>query len=133
MASAELKTEQTFLSERAVLVTNARFVTNNQTYALGGITSVKLLMESAKNGPGIFALLGAFVLLLAAFSAKDWGFAAASIILGAIGVLVIKSAKPTHHLILRTASGEVRAISSEDGPFIARVLAAINNAMIARG
>ncbi|RDD83233.1 hypothetical protein DVJ77_01105 [Dyella tabacisoli] len=78
-----------------------------------------------------WAFLGAIVLLIALSNGWVMG-----IVLGAItlvaGILVAKSQKATHHLILHSSSGEVRAISSQDGGFIARILAAVNNAIISR-
>ena len=128
-------TEEKFLSEGNVLVTNARFVVNSQTYALSGVTSVKSLVETPDNvGPIIGVILG-FVMAISAFGkgSVEWGLVAIGLVFVTVAGLILWSQKPTHHLVLRTSSGEVRAISSRDGEFIVRVVAALNDAIIARG
>lgn len=123
--------ERTFFSEGDTLVTNARLVSNGHTYAIAGVTSVKAVVEPAKSTGVGWAILGALVLLIALLN--GWGV---GIILGALalvlGILVARSQKPTHHLVLHSSSGEVRAISSQDGAVVSRILAAVNNAIISR-
>ena len=123
--------ERTFFSEGDVLVTNARLVSNGQTYAIAGVTSVKAIVEPAKSTGVGWAIVGAALLLVALLNAWVLGIVLGAVVVVA-GILVAKSQKATHHLILHSSSGEVRAISSLDGDFIARILVAVNNAIISR-
>lgn len=126
-------TERTFLSEQGVLVTNARFVAHNQTYAMGGITSVKTMIEGPSSGFPVIMLIVGVLVLLGCLAGAEWKGALVGAALVGLAILILKSQKATHHLVLRTASGEVRAISSQDQTRIARILAAINDAIVARG
>jgi len=123
--------ERTFLSEGSVLVTNARLVSNGQTYAIAGVTSVRTNVEAPSSFGVLCIVVGAIVLLIALLNASGVGTVWGAVIL-MIGVLIAKAQRATHHLILHSSSGEVRAISSKDGDFIARILAAVNNAIISR-
>ena len=123
--------ERTFFSEGDVLVTNARLVSSGQTYAIAGVTSVKAIVEPAKSTGVGWAIVGAALLLVALLNAWVLGIVLGAVVVVA-GILVAKSQKATHHLILHSSSGEVRAISSLDGDFIARILVAVNNAIISR-
>jgi hypothetical protein len=123
--------EHTFFSEGDVLVTNARLVSSGHTYAIAGVTSVKAFVEPAKSTGVVWAILGALVLLIALLNGWVVGIVLGAIVLVA-GILVAKSQKATHHLILHSSSGEVRAISSQSSDLIARILAAVNNAIISR-
>lgn len=130
-AMPPLPAEHTFLSERGVLVTNARLVSNGQTYAIAGVTSVRAHVEPAGSFGVLCIAVGVIVLLIGLVNASGSGIVWGAVIL-VIGVLIAKNQKATHHLILHSSSGEVRAISAKDGDFIARILAAVNNAIISR-
>jgi len=123
--------ERTFFSEGDTLVTNARLVSRGHTYAIAGVTSVKAVVEPAKSTGVGWAIIGAIVLLISLLNGWGVGIALGALAL-VLGILVAKSQKPTHHLVLHSSSGEVRAISSQDGAAISRILEAVNNAIIAR-
>lgn len=117
--------EQTFLSENGVTVTNARFLVPTQTYAVTGITSVKNDKETPKRSYPIWCGIIGLLLL---FSIPILG--------GALIVLAIVwwiGQKPRYHVFLTTAGGETKALSSQNGPFISRVVQALNDAIVARG
>lgn len=123
--------ERTFFSEGDTLVTNARLVSRGHTYAIAGVTSVKAVVEPAKSTGVGWAFLGAIVLLISLFNGWWPGIVVGAIVL-ALGIMVARSQKPTHHLVLHSSSGEVRAISSQDGAVVSRILEAVNNAIISR-
>ncbi len=57
-----------------------------------------------------------------------------------IGILLVagavywwKSIKPTFSVVLSSASGEVKALSSKDNGFITSVINALNDAIVHRG
>lgn len=125
--------EETFFNEGDVKVTSARFVIPAQTYALSGVTSVKNLKEEpSKKWPIILIIIGV-IILLAGLSGKE----AAGIIFGLIaaggGIAWFVLNKPLYHVVLSSASGEVRSLSSKDSDYISRVINALNDAIIHRG
>lgn len=117
--------EQTFLNEGSVTVTNARFIVPSQTFAMAGITSVKNSEEPPKRSyPVICGIIG----FLCLSGAPVFG----------IGLLIVAvvwwiGQKSNYHVLLATAGGEMKALSSTDGAFISKVVTAINEAMVARG
>jgi hypothetical protein len=117
--------ENTFLTEGGVTVTNARFIVPSQTYAMSGITSVKTSQDDPKRLYPI--LCGVFGLLLL-MSAT--GFA---ILLIAVAVAWWIGQKTEFHVLLTTASGEAKALSSNNGAFISKVVHALNDAIVSRG
>jgi hypothetical protein len=120
--------EHTFLAEGNVYVTNARLISGAQTYAVAGITSVRVTIEGAKVGFPIFLLIIGLLLLVGASVETTVG----GLLLIALAILILRSQSPTHNLVLTTAAGEVRAIASKDREFIHRVHAALSNAIVSR-
>lgn len=118
--------EKIYYEGGEVKVTNARFIVSSQTYAMSGITSVKFFTEKpSKLGPMIaFAI--AIVALLA--QANIWVIGIPLV----IGILLLFR-KATHHVVLSSASGETRALNSENKEFISNVIQSLNDAIVARG
>lgn len=108
-----------------VKVTNARFVVDGQTYAMNGVTSVRRFEKSPARGLpigvgiiGIVAMSGSVIVGLLLLAA-------------AIGIWV--SQKTEFSVLLSSASGEARALSSKDRSYIDQVVEALNTAIIQRG
>ena len=117
--------ETSFLKEGGVEVTNARFCVPAQTFAMAGITSVKNFHESPKRlYPIVCGVLG--LALLA-------GLPVAGVGLVVLAVVWWVGQRTKYHILLATSGGEVKALTSNDGLFVAKVLDALNRAIIARG
>ncbi len=120
--------EKNFFNEGGVSVTNARFMSQGQTYAMSGITSVKSFREGpSRKGPIVLGVIGLLAL-------------ASGGVATAVGVLLIGGAialwflqKPEFSVLLSSASGEAKALTSKDGDFISKVVAALNDAIVHRG
>jgi hypothetical protein len=120
--------ETTFLAGNDVSVTNARFIAQGQTYAMSGITSVQSFRQDpSRKGPIILAIVGGLALL---------GGGTSSV----VGLLLMAGAaawwlttKPEYSVLLNSASGEAKALASKDGQFIAKVVNALNEAIVHRG
>lgn len=148
--------ERIFLNERGIVVTSARFVVPQQTFAMSGITSTKVWAQPPNlTQANAAVILGIFVLaagLIAAFGAcqallQAWDFAAfavgfvlcAGFPLGLgttllwVGVRAVRQAQPRYFVIVCSAGGESRALVDTDERFIRRVAQAVTDAMIARG
>ena len=125
-------TEHTFFEGNGVLVTNTRFVKDNETFAMSGVTSVRShTIVPSKKGPIILIVLGALVLL--GSSQAGAGAAIAGIAMIALGVLWLRSKKDVYYVRLVTSSGERDAVPSLDMAYITKIVAAVNQAIIHRG
>ncbi len=132
MATARpIPTEKTFLEQGEIVVTNSRFVVAAQTYAMTGITSVRSEKETpSRTGPIVLLVLGVLSLFAAAQTNSAW---IGVLLFGGLGVLWLVLQKPTFRVKVATAGGEQQALESKDADFVARVVHAVNEAIIYRG
>ena len=119
--------EKVYLEEGGVTVTKARFIVPAQTHAMSGITSVKAAVDQPLKGPAILGGIGVLMMFAGEVGAVILGLL---LIAGAI-LWFIKGKK--HIVVLSSASGEAKAISSNNSDFIVRIIAALNEAIIDRG
>ncbi|TQQ44914.1 hypothetical protein FLL79_19260 [Vibrio cholerae] len=92
--------EKIFFESNDVKVTNSRFITGNQTYAMSNVTSVKPHKQSPNRMPWIF---------------------------------VLYNQKPLYTVILKTSSGENRALHTNEQEYLNQVINALNEAIVHRG
>jgi hypothetical protein len=119
--------ERVFLEERAIRVTNARFIVPGNTFAMSGVTSVKHLEKDRSVIAGyVLIIAGVFLSLLPTLIAMGVIF-----ILG--GALYLWKCKGKFDVRLQTASGEIKALTSNDKEFVRRVVYALNEAIVYRG
>jgi hypothetical protein len=121
----ETKGEGVFLEERGILVTKTRFVSQAHTFALASITSVSgEQTEPSKLQPIILLIFGMGTLSFAVWLGV--------LMLGASVVWMFKQ-KTNFTVVLTTAGGEVKAFTSQDRKFVARIIHALTDAIVARG
>lgn len=133
--------ERIFFRESGVVVSNARFIVPAQTFAMAGITSVKTFREVPKRGGLIVLMLVGMLILLGGIGvASSNGIGGGSVGVIAFGLLLTAAAifaatqqRDRFHLLLKTASGEAKALTSMDLAFIQRVVAGLNEAIVHRG
>lgn len=116
--------EKTFFQDAGATVTNARFMTNGQTHAMSGITSVQEVTNEPMHGWPI--LLGAIGLVVCATNVA-MGIA---ILIGA--VFWWYSQKATYTVTIRTSAGELKALTDTDGVRVQRIVQALNEAIVYR-
>jgi len=121
--------EQIFLEERGIKVTNARFLVHSQTYAMNGVTSVKSISVPPSRTGALIAIAIGVIMLFAA----EGGMKILGVAIAAAGAWYFSQQKSTHSVFLSSASGEVQALSDTDEGYIARVIHALNEALIHRG
>ena len=118
--------ETVFFEYEDVKVTNARFVTNNQTYAMSNVTSVKPHKEAPNRNPALLAIFVGIIFMTAS-----------SYIIGLIiiaGAIYYMSKQiPIYVIILKTSSGENRALRTEQQEYLNKVINALNEAIVHRG
>ncbi len=119
--------EKVYLEEGGVTVTKARFIVPAQTHAMSGITSVKAAVDQPLKGPVILGGIGLLMMFSGEVGMVIFGLL---FIVGAI-LWFIKGKK--HIVVLSSASGEAKALSSSDSGFIGRIIAALNDAIVDRG
>jgi hypothetical protein len=129
-AAPALEKEVELLNANGVVVTNTRFVTPEQTFSVRGITSVLASPAPPSRALGFTVIaFGAFFFLMS-LSSPGLGTAIGVVVLLG-GLLLLGAAKGKGFvLILRSASGEVKALHSESREFVDQVAAAINRAII---
>ena len=137
-------TEEVFLKQRDVQVTKSRFIVPGETYAMSGIISVKTNQVTEK-GPFtlkykltfipvtwiVWLIVAQIIRLIHLDLIANLSFLLLLLLTWFIGSS--KSEVTKYSVVLRTSSGEVKALESESLDFIQEVTQAINQAMIARG
>lgn len=117
--------EKTFFEHESVKVTNARFLVDGQTFAMSNITSV----STAQDDPSRF---GPIIVMIIGF-AMCASNVVAGLIVAAIGALWWWKQKSTYHVMLRTAGGETKALTSSQEDYVRKVIEALNDAIVHRG
>lgn len=127
------------------MVTTARFLVPDQTYAMNTVSSVRYEREGIAQRFLLVAVfvVGLFLLILSLFatgSGEDGektrmpGCCTAFSLLVTLGGGVGAWLSETRHIVtIRTSSGERRALIMNDEKVIRRVIKALNQAIVARG
>ncbi len=118
-----------------VLITNARAEMGGRTFAMANVTAVS--MATAKPSPGcafVLLALGALVGIAGLASIADGGIVALAIgvVIAAVGFAWLKSLKPAYSVNLGSASGESRAMQSQNREEIEQIVDAIKRAIVER-
>jgi len=117
--------EQVFFEREGVKVTNARFVVGMQTFAMSNITSV----NPATEPPSRFTLILVLIVgVLFAFAVPWFG---AFVV--AMCALFLYLQKTKYHVMLHTAGGETKALTTEELEYFNHVVGALNQAIVHRG
>jgi len=128
--------EEVFLYRDATIqVTNLRAILPGKTYAMANVTSVSTFTVPAKRtGAVILAIFGALI-VVAGLSNSE--LRSSSLTFGGvmlvIGIAMAAAAKNVYWLRIGSASGETNALSSHDYDYVARIVHAINDAIVRRG
>ena len=128
--------EENIYSDSDVSITTARIIVFGTTYALRNITSVKMTKTAGNSGCAVALIIVGLI---------SFSFAVLSIVDGTGPVLIPlliaggllaggmawhRSVKPTFHVTIASSSGEIRALSSLNRPYIETIVGAINEAII---
>jgi len=111
-----------------VKVTNARFIVDKQTYAINGVTSVMTASKAPNRiSPLMVGLLGLFLLF------GNMGGVIVGLTMIGTAIWIWLKQRSTHIVVLRSSSGEAKALVSKDANAVQRVVDALNDALIHRG
>ncbi len=117
--------EKSFFEYEDVKVTNVRFISGTQMYAMSNITSVKTSEQKPNRIWGVLALL---IGLATAINSPVAG----AIISVAAG-LFLYFQKTTYHVMLATSGGETSALKTYQREYLDKVVHALNQAIVYRG
>lgn len=118
--------EKTFFEYEGVKVTNARFVVDGQTFAMGNVTSVKPVeVRPSRAGPLLLGIVGALFLLGASYII--------AVVLLTLAAAWWHGQKTMFHIMLRTSGGETKALSTNQRNYLEQVTQALNEAIVHRG
>lgn len=126
-------------SSGGVQVTSARFMCWQQTYPMGGITSVApFTIYASKNGPQFLAFWsGLWCVVWAIYLCMGGGGGAFAMLLFSAACLAgciwwTRSLKDSYGVMITTAGMNVRAVISPDVTFVHAIVAALNQALAMR-
>lgn len=130
--------EKTFYESDNIKVTNARFIVNNQTYALSSVNSVKVCEVDVTSSPAAPALLVAGGIIWTLFLIFSKGsiiyyIQPIALIVGGFYLAIRIKKKFEYRVILTTSSGENAALRSNNKQEITLVEKALNDAIVYRG
>lgn len=117
--------EKIFFEHEDVKVTNARFISGSQTYAMSNITSVKTYEQKPNRlWPAIGVLVGLGLM-------GNNLYLGLLIFLAAVAYLFMQ--KTLYHVMLSTSAGETSALKTHQPEYLHKVVAAVNEAIVHRG
>ena len=125
--------ENTLYENNDVKITNLRAVFGSKTYAVNSITSVDTKTESSPGcAPAALLIFGLFMALFG-YTGDSSILMIAGILVAVVGGVVVFGTKPTYIVRIASASGEVKAYTSQNKADIDSMVAALNNAIIQKG
>jgi hypothetical protein len=118
--------ERTFFEYEDVKVTNARFISGGQTFAMNNVTSVKPYEKKPSRLGGILVLLVGLIIMVNA------NIPTGVLIAGAAAFYLYQQ-KTIYHILLSTSAGETTALVTYQRNYLNQVIAALNDAIVHRG
>lgn len=118
--------EKTFFEYEDVKVTNARFMSGSQTFAMSNVTSVKALTEKPNR------LIPIMICIVGIAIAKNGSLEVGGA-LAAMSAAYLFLRKTTYHVMLNTSGGETSALKTHQLDYITKVVNALNEAIVHRG
>lgn len=117
--------EQVFFECKDVKVTNARFISGGQTFAMSNITSVKAREEKPSRFGGIVILLFGLGVMVQAI--------AFGVVIAGLAAWYLYQQKTVFHVMLSTSGGEKSALTTLQREYLTQIVTALNNAIVHRG
>ena len=122
--------EKIFFEYEDVKVTNSRFINGASTYAMAGITSIKLREKKPRMLDVFICILLVLILLFKA--AENNEYLIPAILLAILAFYFYKKKKTLYAIILATSGGETEALLSNQLNYTTQVVNALNEAIIYR-
>ena len=125
--------EKTFFEQGGIKVTNARFISGGQTFSMNNVTSIKTSARAPKRFWPILAVIFGALMALSGVMASNVMMGLLGAALAGWGAYTRWRAQTEYDLLLTTAAGEASALSTRDKALLDRIVAALNDAIVARG
>ena len=119
--------EKIFFQDQNVTVTQARYISNGQMYAMRNISSVSLFTIKASYSSQIVLLVIGVILLVIP---KAW---IVGLILVAAGIWWLTATKDDYAVRISTNAGEANSHVSKNRTYIQSIVLALNEAIVHRG
>jgi hypothetical protein len=121
-AKGENITEEMFLDESGITVTNTHFTAHGHTYDMSAITSLKCTRTRTFRHVCFFAALLSISLLLTRYAL--WSVALIAL------ALLAHFLKDKYYITLTTASGEKNALITTDSALVSKIEQALNQTTV---
>jgi len=135
----KVKKEKVFYDKFDVVITNTQIKLPGKIYPIGNITSVSKKLVPSQMGFFVFLILVGIAALISSIigmAMKNYA-CAGGLVFGAImiivGIIVIRARKHSYYVAFQTASGEIKALTSQDEEKIDEIVEAISKAIEYRG
>jgi hypothetical protein len=122
--------ETTFFEYDDVKVTNSRFISGNQTYAMSNVTSVKAYEKKPNR---LWGIIGVVLGLVVAGAGPEPDGGIIGIIIAALAGIYLYMQKTIYHVMLATSGGETSALKTYQRNYLDKVVSALNQAIVSRG
>lgn len=118
--------ERTFFEYEDVKVTNARFVSGGQTFAMNNVTSVKPFEKKPNRMGGVIVFCIGLIIM-----------ASSSFMMGLLTSIAagyyLYQQKTVYNILLATSAGETKALATHQKEYLNSVISALNDAIVHRG
>jgi hypothetical protein len=127
--------EVSVYNDANITITNLRAMLQGKTYAMANVTSVSVYTQLVSKVPGtVVAVFGALILLGSLEAGEVKGcIAFVGCLFLIIGGVHAYNARNRYWVRIGSASGETNALSSTDQTYVARIVHAMNEAIVKRG
>ena len=125
--------EEIVFEDDDVKITNLRAIIGSKTYAIANVTSVGLSRIEPSTGLAFSLMLIGGMAAMFAIAAENWGLAGTFGFIAVLGGIVVAQSKPSFAVTINSASGETKALKSQDEGRIRRIVDAMNEAIVRRG
>ncbi|MBY0240172.1 MAG: hypothetical protein K2X55_12740 [Burkholderiaceae bacterium] len=117
--------ERTFFESGDVKVTNARFISGGQTFAMNNVTSVKPFEQKPSRVGGILLLGFGLIVMVSSFFV--------GLVIAGLAAYFLYQQKTIYQILLATSAGETKALVTHERDYLDSVITALNDAIIYRG
>ena len=123
--------EKIFFEYEDVKVTNARFINGANTYAMAGITSIKLREKKPSMTDVVICILISLAALINALGG-NYQMLVPALLMALLAFYLYKKKQTIYAIILATSGGETEGLISNQKNYTTQVVNALNEAVIYR-
>jgi hypothetical protein len=122
--------EKVFYDDGKLKVTNVRFIVDDETFVLSGITSIKKVETNQQSNSGGFSVLIIFLGIAAIFAGTDWSKYLVAVVLFLIAFAFKPKITKIYNIATVSAGTEAKLFSTTDKELADKIIVALNDAII---